>query len=244
MPEQHDRRCGQAWLGRLILCAASTVSAEARTRAPMTFSIFFLFTTKKYAPRIDVECLHIYASCIQMRETIMQHLSTTTGQLAGLLDRFAPAGPIKSAGRAVALAGVILPLAMIGILKFTQIEIDALKPLISGTPWLAWLYLVFGEAGAAYLLGSVELLTAALLVASPWSVRAGAAGGALASLTFAVTVSTMFALPIWESGSGGFPWLNATGSFLIKDVALLGTSLVVLGESLARLSGTSIQGQR
>jgi uncharacterized membrane protein YkgB len=124
---------------------------------------------------------------------------------------------------------------MIGILKFTPIEVDALKPLIGGTPWLAWLYPVLGESGASYLLGVVELLTAALLIASPWSVRAGVAGGALATLTFTVTVSTMLALPIWEQGSGGFPWLNALGSFLIKDVALLGVSLIVLAENVAQL---------
>jgi reactive chlorine resistance protein C len=85
------------------------------------------------------------------------------------------------------------------------------------------------------------LVTAALLSASPWSARAGVAGGALGALIFAVTVSIMFALPIWEPGSGGFPWLNATGSFLIKDVTLLGVSLVVLGESLARLHGEAAQ---
>jgi reactive chlorine resistance protein C len=146
--------------------------------------------------------------------------------------RVVPAERLMAAGRAVALAGVVLPLAMIGILKFTPIEVDALKPLIGGTPWLAWLYPVFGESGASYLLGVVELLTATLLIASPWSVRAG---GALATLTFTVTVSTMLALPIWEQGSGGFPWLNALGSFLIKDVALLGVSLVVLAENVARL---------
>ena len=146
-----------------------------------------------------------------------------------------PAQAIMNAGRATALTGAVLPLFMIGILKFTQIEVEALKPLISGTPWLAWLYPVFGEAGTSYLLGTVEILTAGLLVASLWSARAGVLGGALAVMTFAVTCSTMLALPIWEEPSGGFPWLNATGSFLIKDVALLGISLAVLGESLARL---------
>ena len=44
----------------------------------------------------------------------------------------------------------------------------------------------------------------------------------------------MFALPIWEAGSGGFPWLNFLGTFLIKDVALLGVSLVILTEGLQR----------
>lgn len=154
---------------------------------------------------------------------------------AKLLSRTELPKHLMFAGRSLALAGVILPLFLIGILKFTQIEIDALKPLIGGTPWLAWLYPVFGEAGASYLLGTVELLTVVLFAASPWSARAGVAAGALGSLTFAVTVSTMFALPIWEESLGGFPWLNATGQFLIKDVALLGVSIIVLGEGLARL---------
>lgn len=140
---------------------------------------------------------------------------------------------LTSTGRAIALAGVVLPLFLIGILKFTQYEIDGLKPFIGGTPWLAWLYPVFGEAGASYLLGVVELITAALFVASPWSKRAAVAAGALGTLTFAVTVSIMFAMPLWETSAGGFPWLNGNGQFLIKDVALLGVSLVILGEGLA-----------
>jgi reactive chlorine resistance protein C len=140
---------------------------------------------------------------------------------------------LTSTGRAIALLGVVLPLFLIGILKFTQYEIDGLKPFIGGTPWLAWLYPVFGAAGASYLLGVVELITAALFVASPWSARAAVAAGALGTLTFAVTVSIMFAMPIWEESVGGFPWLNAGGQFLIKDVALLGISLAVFGEGLA-----------
>ena len=151
------------------------------------------------------------------------------------IDRLATASRrALQAGRAVALLGVVLPLLLIGLLKFTQYEIDALKPLISGTPWLAWLYPVFGEAGASYLLGTVELFTAALLLASPLFPRAALAGGALAAGTFAVTVSTMFALPIWEASLGGFPYVNALGQFLIKDVALLGVSLYIFAESLAR----------
>ena len=82
-------------------------------------------------------------------------------------------------GRPIALAGVVLPLALIGALKFTQFEIDALKPLISGTPWLAWLYPVFGPAMTSYLLGVAELITAALFIASLWSARAGISATAL-----------------------------------------------------------------
>jgi reactive chlorine resistance protein C len=138
------------------------------------------------------------------------------------------------AGRMIAFAGVVLPLLLIGGMKFTAVEIEALKPLISLTPWLSWMYPVFGEAGASYLLGIVEIATALLLLASPWSAIAGAVGGALAALTFVVTCSIMLAFPIWEP-TLGFPALGPAGQFLIKDIALLGVSLVVLGESLARL---------
>lgn len=150
-------------------------------------------------------------------------------------------GRLVSAGRWIALLGVVLVLLLIGILKFTQIEIDGLKPIIGGTLWLAWMYPAFGEAGASYLLGVVEIATAVLLILSPWSVRAGIAGGALASLTFFVTSTIMLAIPIWEAGSGGFPWLNAMGTFLIKDVALLGIALGILGESLG---SQSLQGSK
>ncbi len=147
------------------------------------------------------------------------------------------AGSIRRTGRVVALVGLVLPLLLIGGLKFTQFEVEALKPLIGGTPWLAWMYPVFGEAGASYLLGVVEILTVLLLLASPWWPRAGVVGGALGGLTFLVTTSLFLALPVWEASLGGFPALSGAGQFLIKDVALLGISLVVLGESLARVRG-------
>jgi len=146
------------------------------------------------------------------------------------------AAAIRKAGRIIALAGVMLPLLMIGGMKFTAVEIEALKPLIGGTPWLAWMYPVFGEAGASYVLGVVEVATALLLIACPWSARAGVAGGALATLTFLATCSVMVALPIWEPVLG-FPALGPAGQFLIKDIALLGIALVVLGESLDRSNG-------
>lgn len=141
---------------------------------------------------------------------------------------------ILKIGRFIALAGVVLPLLLIGGLKFTQTEVEALKPLIGGTPWLAWLYPLFGEAGASYLLGIVEIATALLLVVSPWTARAGVVAGALATFTFLTTCSIMLALPIWDPALG-FPALGPLGSFLIKDVALLGIAVVVLGESLGRL---------
>ncbi|MGH8175477.1 MAG: YkgB family protein [Steroidobacter sp.] len=151
------------------------------------------------------------------------------------------AGPVQRAGRAIALIGAVLPLLMIGGMKFTQVEIDGLEPLISGTPWLAWLYPVFGKAGASYFLGIVEISVAALLLASPWSPRAAVLGGAAAALTFLITSSLFLTLPVWEEKAGGFPALNILGQFLLKDVALLGIALVITGEALARMRSLRVR---
>lgn len=150
-----------------------------------------------------------------------------------------PAQVTLRVGRVVALAGVILPLILIGGLKFTSVEAEALKPLISGTPWLAWLYPAFGEAGASYVLGVIELAAALLLLAAWWSPTAGVAGGLLAAITFLVTVSLFLTTPAWDDRLGGFPALGPLGQFLIKDVALLGVALVATGECLARSSRPS-----
>lgn len=159
----------------------------------------------------------------------MTHPSTSFAEHDGTM-----ADKIVAVGRFVGLLGVVLVLLLIGGLKFTQVEIDGLKPIIGPTPWLAWMYSAFGEAGTSYLLGVIELATAVLLMLSPWFARAGLVGGAVASLTFFVTTTIMFAAPIWDTASGGFPWINELGQFLIKDVALLGVAVGIFGESLAR----------
>ena len=143
---------------------------------------------------------------------------------------------IQRIGRVVALIGVVLPLLWIGAMKFTQFEIDALQPIIGGTPWLAWLYPAFGKAGASYFLGIVEIAAALLIMLSPWSARAGLLGGALAVLTFLVTSSLVLVLPVWEAQAGGFPALNIVGQFVLKDVALLGIALVIVAETLDRMA--------
>lgn len=167
-------------------------------------------------------------------------LTSTLDRLLLLIDRAVPSDRITSIGRTVALLGVVLPLLLIGVLKFQQIEVEALIPLISGTPWLSWLYAAFGQAGTSYFLGVVEIVTGLLLAASPWSARAGVIGGAIGTAIFATTVSIMFALPIWDGALNGFPWINPLGQFLIKDVVLLGASIVILGENLTRIKDVRI----
>jgi uncharacterized membrane protein YkgB len=72
-----------------------------------------------------------------------------------------------------------------------------------------------------------------LIAARPFSSRASALGSALAVGMFLTTLSFLITTPgVWEPSAGGFPALSALpGQFLIKDLALLGTSLATLGEA-------------
>lgn len=136
-------------------------------------------------------------------------------------------------GKIVAIWGVILPLLLIGIAKFTPEEAAGLAPIFSAAPWLGWLETLFGLTGASYFLGVVEIITAFLLMVSPWSAKAAVLGGAMGVLTFMSTLSLVTVMPFWDP-KYGFGWISSFGQFVIKDVALLGVSIVIFADGLRR----------
>ena len=139
---------------------------------------------------------------------------------------------VATIGHLTALYGVVAVLLLIGGLKFTAIEAEAVRPLISSTPLLEWMYSIMSAQQASNALGVIEICAGLLLAAAPWSPRAGVAGGVLGSLTFLITASLLLTVPSWEAALGGFPALNPIGSFLIKDIVLLGAVIGITGKSL------------
>ncbi|MDT5278535.1 MAG: hypothetical protein QOG95_5467 [Mycobacterium sp.] len=118
-------------------------------------------------------------------------------------------------------------------LKFTDYEAQGIAPLGEHSPFLSWIYHLVSVDTFSQLVGVVELITAVLLALYPWSRRASALGGALATLFFLGTLSFLITTPgIGEASAGGFPVLSATGEFLIKDFGLLGLSVWLLADSL------------
>jgi uncharacterized membrane protein YkgB len=118
-------------------------------------------------------------------------------------------------------------------LKVTDYEAQGIAPLGQHSPFLSWIYHLVSIDTFSQLVGVAELTTAVLLALYPWSRRASALGGALATLFFLGTLSFMITTPgIGEASAGGFPVLSATGEFLIKDLGLLGLSVWLLADSL------------
>ena len=133
----------------------------------------------------------------------------------------------------VARYALVIVIAWFGAMKFTYYESHGISPLVANSPFMSWIYHIMSISTFGRLLGSVELLTAALLALKPWFPKASILGGLLASLFFLNTLSFMITTPgIGEASAGGFPVLSANGQFLMKDIALLSLSLWLLADAI------------
>ena len=140
---------------------------------------------------------------------------------------------LTNVGATVLRYGLALVLLWIGFLKFQPYEAMAIMPLIAHSPFMAWTLTTFGLGTTAHLLGTYEIVAAILISLRPVSARLSVIGGALASLTFAATLSFLFTTPAAAvfAPAYSFPFFSMVGQFLIKDIVLLGAALYVAGES-------------
>jgi uncharacterized membrane protein YkgB len=133
----------------------------------------------------------------------------------------------------VARYSLVIVIAWFGIMKFTYYESHGISPLIANSPFFSWIYDVISIRTFGFLLGPVELITAALLALKSWFPKAAVVGGVLSVGFFVSTLSTMMTTPeVSEASAGGFPILSANGQFLMKDIALLGISLWLLADAI------------
>lgn len=138
-------------------------------------------------------------------------------------------------GLQTARGGLVLCLVFIGLAKFTPEEARGIQPLVSHSPFMSWMYLVWSLQTVSNIIGTTELVIAFLLVVGLWSARASLAGSLGAVLTFLVTISFLFTTPGAIVLGKGFPALSGAGQFLVKDVILLGASIALLGAALSDL---------
>lgn len=133
--------------------------------------------------------------------------------------------------------GVAAVIAWIGAMKFTPYEAEAISGLVQASPLFSWVYSFLSVSGFAAAMGTAELSIALLLVLGIRSPRAGVIGAVAAIGLFATTLSFILTTPgAFEPSLGGFPALSVLpGQFLIKDIALLGSALILLRDSLRGL---------
>lgn len=127
-----------------------------------------------------------------------------------------------------------------GGMKFTAYKAAGISPFIEHSPIVGWLTMLFGVQGASYVIGVLELSTAAALVMGAFSPVFSLLGAAMPATTFVITLSFLLSTPgVAEATAGGFPAISAVpGQFLLKDLVLLAASLCLLAASLHRRSGS------
>ncbi|KIU18283.1 YkgB family protein [Mycolicibacterium llatzerense] len=161
-------------------------------------------------------------------------MSFKTNTLPAALRNAEPA--VKSTGWILARYGLALVIGWIGVCKFYPYEAHNIEPLVANSPFMGWLYTVFSVQTFSTMLGVLEIATALLIIAKPRFPALSAVGSTVAVLLFASTLSFLFTTPgVGEPSAGGFPLLSMTGQFLIKDVVLIGVSVLTLADSIGAI---------
>lgn len=121
-----------------------------------------------------------------------------------------------------------------GGMKFTAYEASGIAPFIANSPIMSWLHVQFGVQGASYVIGALELSTAAALILGAFKPIFSALGAAMSTATYLLTLTFFLSTPgVAEATAGGFPAISAMpGQFLLKDLVLLAASLSLLRASV------------
>jgi uncharacterized membrane protein YkgB len=164
-------------------------------------------------------------------------MTTRTATLVGRIATPALADVVSRAAMLVLRGGLIGILLWLGTFKFTDVEAKAIEPLVANSPLLGWLYAVASVQGVSNLIGTSELVIAALLAMRGLSPHVCAAGSLAAVGMFLTTLSFLATTPgLWGSVPGfPLPVTNETGFFLVKDVFLLGAALASAAEALGAI---------
>lgn len=121
-----------------------------------------------------------------------------------------------------------------GGMKFTSYEAAGIAPFIENNPIMSWLHILFGVQGASYVIGVIELSTAAALIVGAFLPIFSVLGAVMSAATYLMTLTFFLSTPgVYENTAGGFPAISAApGQFLLKDLVLLAASLCILVASV------------
>jgi reactive chlorine resistance protein C len=133
---------------------------------------------------------------------------------------------LQRVGLAVLRYGLVFLLVLWGAFKFAAFEAEAIQPLVAHSPFLSWLYGLFGVRTVSALFGVFEVTAGVLIATRRWLPRVSGWASVAAAGMFVVTLSFLFTTP------GVLEPSNPAGGFLLKDILLLGAALSSAGEAL------------
>jgi uncharacterized membrane protein YkgB len=132
-------------------------------------------------------------------------------------------------------ASMVIIFAFFGYTKWHPYAAQLMIPFISNSPFISWLYPVFGLRGGARFLGASEWTIFALLYAGFWDKRLGILGALGSTITFVTTFTIIPFMPNGWDPAAGFPAMAGEVPFLMKDIVLLAVSIYLLKQDLVRV---------
>lgn len=134
----------------------------------------------------------------------------------------------KNVAFIVSSFGIAIILLWIGAFKFTPTESNDIAGLIKNSPLMSWMYHIFSITTTSAIIGVLEITAALAILAGNFSPRVGFWGSILCVVIFFVTSTFFLTTPDTVAKVDGVWAPSGTGSFLIKDISILGASLFLL----------------
>ena len=100
-------------------------------------------------------------------------------------------------------------------MKFTSYEATDVVPFIANSPLVGWWHAALGIQGSSYMLSVFEIATGVLLAARAFAPIAAVVSGAMAALTFMITLGFFFttqgfAAPMeFPANQAAVAWMSA-----------------------------------
>jgi uncharacterized membrane protein YkgB len=137
-------------------------------------------------------------------------------------------------GNGILRFSLVLLLFWFGLFKFTATEATGIRPLISSSPLMSWMYHFGSFQEVSNLIGIIEIACAVLIAIGWFSPLWSAIGSIGGVITFTLTLSFLWSTPGTFDKVPGFflPVPSFLGSFLLKDLALLAASFATAAEAL------------
>jgi uncharacterized membrane protein YkgB len=134
----------------------------------------------------------------------------------------------KNVAFIVSSFGIAIILLWIGAFKFTPTESNGIAGLVKNSPLMSWMYHIFSITTTSAIIGVLEITAALAILAGNFSPRVGLWGSILCVVIFFVTSTFFLTTPDTVAKVDGVWAPSGTGSFLIKDISILGASLFLL----------------
>ncbi|AVT31951.1 MULTISPECIES: YkgB family protein [unclassified Plantactinospora] len=146
--------------------------------------------------------------------------------------RHDPADDLASVASLVLRSALATNILWIGMLKFTQYEVENNEPLLTSSPLFSRFRKTLGAQKLNRLIGITEITLGSLIAAKPLAPRASAIGSAGAVGMFLTTLSFLATTAEARQEGQGALSLSQLGQFLLKDTVLLGAALLTTADSL------------